>query len=58
MKHLNTLPQLYVDPVDICGTLEGESPDGVLLSGTVVGENPDHVCWEHCTLRKILSLNI
>ncbi len=32
-------------PVDICGTVVGESPDYLLLSGTVVGENPDHVCW-------------
>ena len=32
-------------PVDISGTVVGESPDCLLLSGTVVGENPDHVCW-------------
>ncbi len=34
-----------VVPVDISGTVVGESPDCLLLSGTVVGENPDHVCW-------------
>ena len=32
-------------PVDIFGTVVGESPDCLLLSGTVVGENPDYVCW-------------
>ncbi len=32
-------------PVDISGTVVGESPDCLLLSETVVGENPDHVCW-------------
>ena len=32
------------DPVDISGTVVGESPDCLLLSGTVDGENPDHVC--------------
>ncbi len=32
-------------PVDIFGTVIGESPDCLLLSGTVVGENPDYVCW-------------
>ena len=32
-------------PVDISGTVMGESPDCLLLSGTVVSENPDHVCW-------------
>ncbi len=35
--------QVYY-PVDISGTVMGESPDCLLLSGTVVGENPDHVC--------------
>ena len=43
-------------PLDIFGTVVGESPDCLLLSGTVVGENPDHVCWEvinvlHVTMR-------
>ncbi len=33
-------------PVDISGTVVGESPDCLLLSGTVLGENPDHVCWD------------
>ena len=33
-------------PVDIFGTVVGESPDCLLLSGSVVGENPDHVYWE------------
>ncbi len=33
-------------PVDIFGTVVGESPDCLLLSGTVVGENPDYVCWD------------
>ncbi len=32
-------------PLDIFGTVVGESPDCLLLSGTVIGENPDHVCW-------------
>ncbi len=32
-------------PLDISGTVVGESPDCLLLSGTVVGENPDYVCW-------------
>ncbi len=32
-------------PVDISGTVMGESPDCLLLSGTVVSENQDHVCW-------------
>ncbi len=35
-----------LNPVDISGTVVGESPDCLLLSGTVVGENLDHVCWE------------
>ena len=39
------------DPVDISGTVVGESPDCLLLSGTVVGENPDHVCWVVFTWR-------
>ncbi len=34
------------NPVDISGTVVGESPDCLLLFGTVVGENSDHVCWE------------
>ena len=33
----------FHNPVDISGTVVGESPDCLLLSGTVVGENPD---WE------------
>ncbi len=33
-------------PVDISGTVVGESPDCLLLSETVVGENQDHVCWD------------
>ncbi len=33
------------NPVDISGTVVGESPDCQLLSGTLVGENPDHVYW-------------
>ena len=33
-------------PVDISGTVSGESPDCLLLSGTVVGENQDHVGWD------------
>ncbi len=33
-------------PVDISGTIMGESPDYLLLSGTTVGENADHVCWD------------
>ncbi len=33
-------------PVEISGTVMGESPDCLLLSGTVVGENLDHVCWD------------
>ncbi len=36
---------IFHGPVDISGTVMGESPDCLLLSGTVVGENPDHVCW-------------
>ncbi len=32
-------------PVDISGTVVGESPDCLLLSGTVVSGNLDHVCW-------------
>ncbi len=32
-------------PVDISGTVVGESPDCLLLFGTVVSENLDHVCW-------------
>ncbi len=35
----------YQCPVDISGTVVGESPDSLLLSGTVVSENQDHVCW-------------
>ncbi len=46
-------------PVDISGTVVGESPDCLLLSGTVVGENPDHVCWAltevHYLRKNILS---
>ena len=38
-------PMLYLYPVDIFGTVVGESPDCLLLSWTVVGENPDYVCW-------------
>ncbi len=34
------------NPVDISGTVVGESPDCLLFFGTVVGENPDYVCWE------------
>ncbi len=32
-------------PVEISGTMVGESLDCLLLSGTVVDENLDHVCW-------------
>ena len=32
-------------PVNISGTVMGESPDCLLLSGTMVGENWDYVCW-------------
>ena len=39
-------------PVDIFGTVVGESPDCLLLSGTVVVENPDYVWWD---LHQILS---
>ncbi len=48
---LNCLYQTYIFgmhisfPLDIFGTVVGESPDCLLLSGTVVGENPDYVCW-------------
>ncbi len=38
--------ELCASPVDISGTVVGESPDCLLLFGTVVGENPDHVCWD------------
>ena len=47
-------------PVDIFGTVVGESPDCLLLSGTVVGENPDYVCWDgihkfkQCRISQIL----
>ena len=41
-----TLQKLQL-PVDIFGTVVGESPDCLLLSGTVVGENPDYVCWAY-----------
>ena len=33
-------------PVDISGTIVGESPDCLLLPGTVVGGNPDRVYWD------------
>ncbi len=36
---------IYRYPVDISGTVVGESSDCLLLSGTMVGENPDQVCW-------------
>ncbi len=46
-------------PVDISGTIVGESPDCLLLSGTVVGENPDHVCWYcHDEIQFNVGLNI
>ncbi len=50
-----------MSPVDISGTVMGESPDCLLLSGTVVGEIPDHVCWvlvtwTICLLSKIQGL--
>ena len=32
-------------PVDISGSVVGESSDCLLLSETVVCENPDLVCW-------------
>ncbi len=35
-----------INPVDISGTVVGESPDCLLLFGTVVGENLNHVYWE------------
>ncbi len=31
-------------PVDISGTVMGESLDCRMISRTVVGKNPDHVC--------------
>ncbi len=37
--------EIFLDPVDISGTVVGESPDCLLLSWTGVGENLDHVCW-------------
>ncbi len=43
-KHLR--PKDIHIPVDISGTVGGESPDYLLLFGTVVGENLDHVCWD------------
>ena len=36
---------MFAHPVDISGTVVGESPECLLLSSTVVGENPGHVCW-------------
>ncbi len=39
-------------PVDIFGTVVGESPDSLLLSWTVVGENPNHVCWVEIIIAK------
>ncbi len=41
----HVLVKEVIFPVDIFGTVVGESPDCLLLSGTVVGENPDYVCW-------------
>ena len=40
------ISDFYSIPVDISGTVVGESLDCLLLSGTVVGENPDHVCLD------------
>ena len=37
---------LSIIPVDISGTIVGESPNFLFLSGTLVGENLDHVCWD------------
>ena len=42
-------------PVDISGTVVGESPDFLLLSGTVVGEN--RVCWV-LGQRILMALNV
>ncbi len=53
--HVKSLPHIIVYPVDISGTVTGESPNCLLLSGTVVGENPDHVCWVHYIYNKILE---
>ncbi len=45
MQACELLHHWHCLPVDISGTVVGESLDCLLLSGTVVGENPDHVCW-------------
>ncbi len=45
IKFLPSLCNIYKDPVDIFGTVVGESPDCLLLSGTVVSENTDYLCW-------------
>ena len=47
-------------PVDIFGTVVGESLECLLLFGTVVGENPDHVSWVvlWCDIKLIRGVKI
>ncbi len=45
-QHQNACLSCTLIPVDIFGTVIGESLDCLLLFGTVVGENPDYVCWD------------
>ncbi len=50
VKHFGSSWLIHPYPVDISGTVVGESPDCLLLSGTVVGENPDLSAGKYSSL--------